>query len=611
MSKIKLDNCELEKNDNIFFCDVCNNYTYDITKIIKQQSSISNIKCNNKNCERKPDWYICCLCINTQPTKKRKIRHFRNVNLHAKTHIITQQNDNIDSCKASETSSNDSDDFDYQNDNVTNSSDSSVIQTETILEHKTSNDNNKESYWIHKTIKEKKIDQNYYDVTKKNFHEHSASPAFFSYEIKHPNQGAHFLLGKAFSANPEDITDDEVQFALMVAKLLNTITLSQRELFADILLKSVNANNPQFSIFKNTRVPTTMQDFDKYYLNGPNSFLKNLPMPLPQKTSAGDTYVSLIDIIANMLAADKPLDEFSMDRCKLIFSTNDDQIPLTSSITQNSYDLCMELVKEESSEFVRLLWIHEWADDFDPSHTKSNRQQTWIKTYTICPPIEKMHSGENTFIMSLSNKNTVHDDVEKILLNEIQSLKDGKYFFYGGTNSLIKVKAAIKTTCMDRPAITKHFQVSDLKGTYSKFFGMTSNIDAYCEFNHLPNCSNCRKQNIEMLTSQYKDTCTINKNCKKCSQWNVNAHNFNFPAPQHYPQNYDKRSTAPKPPKLREPGLKKLINVNLNIEWLKEVLAFAYHQSSTDNPKSKRKGTKFWNKQTLKDYLRSCGVIHC
>jgi hypothetical protein len=39
-----------------------------------------------------------------------------------------------------------------------------------------------------------------------------------------------------------------------------------------------------------------------------------------------------------------------------------------------------------ASNFMLYFWMPEWRDDFDPFDTNSNRDQVWIKTYTIYLP---------------------------------------------------------------------------------------------------------------------------------------------------------------------------------------------------------------------------------
>ena len=65
------------------------------------------------------------------------------------------------------------------------------------------------------------------------------------------------------------------------------------------------------NIFKSIRVPTSCNDFHDIFTTSGHSILNNLPHPVPTVTSDGNhSYVTLVDIIANILAADVPIDQF-------------------------------------------------------------------------------------------------------------------------------------------------------------------------------------------------------------------------------------------------------------------------------------------------------------
>ena len=54
----------------------------------------------------------------------------------------------------------------------------------------------------------------------------------------------------------------------------------------------------------------------------------------------------------------------------------------------------MELKPEEhSNEFIIVVTLREWSDDFDPHNTKSHRNQVWMKTFTVAPPSDHSKSS--------------------------------------------------------------------------------------------------------------------------------------------------------------------------------------------------------------------------
>ena len=172
----------------------------------------------------------------------------------------------------------------------------------------------------------------------------------------------------------------------------------------------VTANNKERCIFQETRPPTSMKDFNEFYLSGKNSISRNLPTPVPQKTPDREyAWVGLKDVIANLLASVTPVERFDSHSYRLFYDVNTDQdeVEMRVSSTKCAHDLYLELKanpKDDDNEDVLFLWIKEWSDGFDPQHTKSNRNHVWMKTYTICPSHKGKNNERNTFVMSFANQ---------------------------------------------------------------------------------------------------------------------------------------------------------------------------------------------------------------
>ena len=299
-----------------------------------------------------------------------------------------------------------------------------------------------------------------------------------------------------------------------------------------------------------------MQDFNTFFLRNENALANNLPIPIPTKTQDNaHTYVGVIDVVANMLASARPVERFD-DMTAKIFLDGKNILP-TVSTSKAAYDLLLELKSNscDENEFTLYLWMKEWRDDFDPSHTKSNRAQIHMSTFTICPNKKDPTNASNTYIMSLSSKRDDHTGIEEILAEEMHVLREGKYFYHGGLKQLIKVKVGLLCTNVDRPKRTKIFQVGDHNGKYSSCWGYAAYVDSNMKVNHLPNCHDCRKDLIKNIIDKDSDKNTI-IDCKngKCSQWNLLNNNYNYPAPKTFPTVYDKTPGAPLPPLHRVPG---------------------------------------------------------
>jgi hypothetical protein len=499
-----------------------------------------------------------------------------------------------------------------------------------------------------------KIQPSLDDIRKSPFHPSSNSPKFFVNEQKYPGTGAQYLTANAFSLSVDDVTFDEVNYSFTMASLLCQLTASQQQLLAEVMLHTLNAKDPKLSIFKKTRAPTSISDFNDLYTTGKHSIIQNLPHPVPINTDDGShAYVSIMDILANELAFGTFFDKFRFD-AGIQLEDLDNELTINVSNTPAAYRLFFELQnveknwddnQTEEELFTLYLWFKEWRDDFDPNNTKASRNQVWINTYTVCAPdFEK--KGHNTYFMAISGKGEDHSVVEKIFADELDMLSTtGKLFYHGGMKTMIRVKLGKLLTCVDRPERTTIFQCGDHNGTYSTNWGFAGSVDGLSNVNNLPSCHECRKKRILLFSALSHDMVINNYDCIKCSNWDVMDKKFTFPAPTTFPRRFDVSEEAPKPPCERPivpnvivaadanesnvfdiksgniGGLKnkrqrvkkseiipqKLITVKLSVSFLKEAVLFAHHNAKTV-PYGFKGKSRYWNKGNVIAYLRTCGL---
>ena len=77
------------------------------------------------------------------------------------------------------------------------------------------------------------------------------------------------------------------------------------------MLDAAKSKHPQLSIFGHTCVPTSEDDFQKFYLSRPNTVVPNLPHPIPKTTADGThSFVGLTYLFVNDLAKATTFDKF-------------------------------------------------------------------------------------------------------------------------------------------------------------------------------------------------------------------------------------------------------------------------------------------------------------
>ena len=142
----------------------------------------------------------------------------------------------------------------------------------------------------------------------------SKSPEFYYFEAQWPGQGAKYLAAKPFDVSPEKLSNEEAEFHLRITKFLTRLTKTDQEELAYCMLHAFNARDETLNIFQATRPPTSTQDFNEFYMGGKKSVTKHLPTPVVNKTADNNhSYVTLTDVIQNMLAASASVDQFQFE----------------------------------------------------------------------------------------------------------------------------------------------------------------------------------------------------------------------------------------------------------------------------------------------------------
>lgn len=448
-----------------------------------------------------------------------------------------------------------------------------------------------------------------------SFPANSRAPEFYYFESQHPGQGAKYLTAKPFHVEPSMVGNEEAEFHLRMTKFLTRLTRSDQEELAYFLLKVCNSTSKDnnLNIFKSTRPPTSTEDFNDFYIKGKNSVTKHLPIPVVMKTQdRSHSYVTLTDVIQNMLAASTAVDEFHFETDMHSNSSFfDGDTPASISTTRAAYSLYLELKKGEvDTGFVLYLWIKRWSDDFDPNNTKQSRNQVWIMTNTVCPPAGEK-KGRNTFFMAIGQKGDEHSGIEELFEKELSVLSgQGKDFYHGGRREIIKVKAGKVCVCVDRPERASVYQVGDHNGTFSQLWCHAVHVDGNGEDNCLPSCPFCRQKRLDSHLKLGLEVPSCNG--EHCVSWNVMDSKFTSAAPAGYPTVFDERPGAPQAPIGREiitnsNQKQRLPCIYLTVGWLQEAVIFAHHQLKTRPPNSNAR-KRYWTKAMAVAYLRTCAI---
>jgi hypothetical protein len=224
---------------------------------------------------------------------------------------------------------------------------------------------------------------------------------------------------------------DEVRLHISIAKLVNTLTLSQQKMlvnvFEQLTYLYVHRRDAVYTPISN--IPTRKADLDRIYTRSSNSIMKNLP--IPDCTMLGQhSFVSIIDCLADFLLMNT---SSICDVTEFDEAINQKKIDSESSAYFDNEHVkhMRKKQKDRQAEFLSNLpypilpfFLMFWSDDFDPNRgMKSNRQSVWIMTCTIRCLNQKGSMISTTYPISVAVKEADHEEVHQMMYEDIKKIK--------------------------------------------------------------------------------------------------------------------------------------------------------------------------------------------
>jgi len=406
---------------------------------------------------------------------------------------------------------------------------------------------------------------------------------YFEMESKHGLGGA-YLVGRSqfqLSVVGVELRRDEVEMHLNIAGLVSSITSGQREKLAKVLEQVVTVARRQCSedvkrsSTWSTRVPTTSYELRAKYVEGKHAILPNLPRP-PVQQIGEHAYVSLKDCVADLLGHGLNVDNINLTRGAVTVT----KISETQR-AQRILDNAGKAAKSSSNLFA--LYVTEWSDGFEPSLSiKGNRGSCWIKTITIAPPPDAIHSLSHTYPIALGPDGESHEEIEEKFAEELLSFSTGEClkFYHGGLKCNVDVYLELFVSLQDQPERRSANYIMLGTSRYTARWGMASDFIAVAS--GIPACNDCMasllRPNARPMT---------NRHCDKCVNWDTAVSNglLDFAPPDHFPQAHI-------------PPTGKLAPKRLTYDVMKSAVEVAHNGILSDG----------WSNKNAKAYLRVHGL---
>ena len=365
----------------------------------------------------------------------------------------------------------------------------------------------------------------------KGSHQSNINSQFFERE-HHGSLGAASIAAQALFHSrdlAEHMHPSSVLWSMLLTWLSTNLSNRQREVLA-VLLHYAQSFTPPPSGFKPLHVPESPNELNTMFISGSRSILKNLPHPEIQQLIDGHVYISLVDIIRDLVGHGRHVESLSYNSNtihaqsvrgqEILRAASMVAMDVSSGAQPKPGDVC------GTSPRALILPIYLWRDGFDPFNVKKNKASAWCMFASIGTPQSRIHSSINTYLSALGPSSSSHGLVEKHLLEDLQLLSSGKLKMYDGkSKTVVPIFAQVYSIQEDRPEKGSHTYTAAGNSTYHARFGYAGDILSVKD--RLPSCKSCLQARLEGST-------TLQLGCTNCLDWQFD--HICYPVPKDYPK---------------------------------------------------------------------------
>ena len=340
------------------------------------------------------------------------------------------------------------------------------------------------------------------------------------------SQGAASLVAEAMYETRDlssRIHPSSTIWALLMTWLLSGLPQRKRDAIDALLRYATSFKIPP--PFLPLIIQNSSRNINAMYSSGSQAISQILPYPMIQQVADGHIYVSVVEIIRDLVGHGRHIESFSADTSSVLAKS------------QRGQDII--IASQKSSRMVGLdcnrkfpghvLPIYIWRDGFDPFNVKKNKASAWCMFVSIATPCTSIHSSCNTYLAALGPSKSSHDVVEKLLLEDLQKLSTGNLEMYDGkAHKVVPIYAQIYSIQEDRPEKSSHTYTSAGNSLHHARFGYAGNIQAVRH--ELPSCTPCYQLRLLKTRSAREEPCTL------CYDWNFD--NIQYPVPKDYPTSH-------------------------------------------------------------------------
>jgi hypothetical protein len=177
-----------------------------------------------------------------------------------------------------------------------------------------------------------------------------------------------------------------------------------------------------YNIFRVTRLPTKYSEIRKFYLEGKDAIIPNLPCPKARMLEDGvHAYISPLEIVSHYLAwgqgnqthiTPDPEQRKSVKCYHNSMHAQTIKTHVNSTIDINS----------DIRSFPLILFLTDWQDEFDKNNIIRNKYQIFLRTLTILMKGKRGILEKHTFIVALGSKGDSRFALDRAYNADLQKL---------------------------------------------------------------------------------------------------------------------------------------------------------------------------------------------
>ena len=414
---------------------------------------------------------------------------------------------------------------------------------------------------------------------------------FFDEDGFDAGSGIRGIVGRAFRQDSDSeivATLKESNLHLNITHFCSTLSQSQQDEFSSIIACLVQKDT--FSI---TRPPMSYADINKFYMSSQHSIYQNIPSP-DIFVIDNHACVSIENIINLMLSFGTKLNSLNLSTKFSQLNCRTDAIENTREVENIIDNINSEIAPDIESDPI-IIYVILWSDDFEANHTRKNRNSTWVKTITICPPSSFSTSPIYTHPIAIGRKGQCHDNVNNFFNQELRRISKCTLRYSKQYRKLHPVFVRPLCVSADRPerstlnCILSHNGCSTKRWMYSELIPR----------NKLPSCKSCFNARWKDLDPN-KPKKNNHSICRRCCDWEMNANDTtcHFLPPTNYPT--EKHRESPPAPCGRDVSkpFEKLPPIRITYQVLSSATKFAFWNYLHG----------VWNKSQTQIYFRLVGI---